>query len=143
MGDAGSGFLGFSLGVMALHATTERHATIWPWLILLGVFVVDATLTLCRRACLRIRVFDAHRTHAYQWASRRYGAHRPVTLFVLGVNLCILLPVTLVTVQFPVWALPACLICLCALAALAWRFDAGKPEIPVVRETGSFRDGAA
>lgn len=143
MGDAGSGFLGFVLGVMALHATVERQTTIWPWLILLGVFVVDATLTLCRRAWLRIRVFDAHRTHAYQWASRRYGAHRPVTLSVLAINVCFLLPVTLVTVQFPVSALSACLVCLCALAALAWRFDAGKPEIPVARDPESFRDGAA
>jgi len=142
MGDAGSGFLGFALGVMVLHATTAGHTTIWPWLILLGVFVVDATLTLGRRAWLRIRVMDAHRTHAYQWASRRFGAHRPVTLSVLSINVCILLPVTLLTVQFPSWVLPACLISLGALGVLAWRFDAGKPETPAVRGPESYRDGA-
>lgn len=143
MGDAGSGFLGFALGVMALHATVQGHTTIWSWLVLLGVFVVDATLTLCRRACLRIRVMDAHRTHAYQWAARRFGAHRPVTLSVLGINVGVLLPVTLMTARFPTWVLPACLFCLAALAVLAWQFDAGKPEMPAGPLPDSFRDGAA
>jgi Fuc2NAc and GlcNAc transferase len=128
MGDAGSGFLGFVLGVHALHATTNGATRIWPWLILLGVFIVDATLTLLRRAARRIRVTDAHRTHAYQWASRRFGAHKPVTLAILLINLFVLFPAALAAAALPHAALPITVGCLLGLGWLAWRFDAGVPE---------------
>lgn len=128
MGDAGSGFLGFALGVHALHATTQGATRIWPWLILLGVFVADATLTLLRRAARRIRLTDAHRTHAYQWASRRLGGHRAVTLAVIAINLLGLLPAALAAEAFPVAGLPLAVLSLILLGLLAWRFDAGVPE---------------
>ena len=129
MGDAGSGFLGFAFGVHALHASSSGSTTIWPWLILLGVFLVDATLTLLRRAVRGIRVTTAHRTHAYQWASRRFGAHRPVTLFVLALNLLALWPLALAAQAWPLVAMPLTLGCLAALAGLAWYLDAGSPEV--------------
>lgn len=128
MGDAGSGFLGFALGVHALHATTSGTTRVWPWLILLGVFIVDATLTLLRRAARRIRVTDAHRTHAYQWASRRFGSHKTVTLAVLLINLLVLLPAALLAEARPYLALMVTVACLFVLGLLAWYFDAGVPE---------------
>ena len=128
MGDAGSGFLGYALAVHALHATTSGQMMLWPWLILLGVFIVDATLTLLRRAARRIRVTDAHRTHAYQWASRRFGAHKPVTLAILLINLFVLFPAALAAAALPHAALPITVGCLLGLGWLAWRFDAGVPE---------------
>ncbi|MGH8498398.1 MAG: MraY family glycosyltransferase, partial [Methylococcales bacterium] len=50
MGDAGSGFLGFILGLMALITARKEILTIWCWLILFGVFIADASVTLLRRA---------------------------------------------------------------------------------------------
>jgi Fuc2NAc and GlcNAc transferase len=129
MGDAGSGFLGYVIGVLALHTTTTGSTTIWPWAILLGVFFVDATLTLCRRAWRGLRVTDAHRTHAYQWASRRMGSHRAVTFCVLAINLLLLLPAALLALLWPVWAVPLTIICWAVLFGLAWALDAGLPEI--------------
>ncbi|MBV5328085.1 MAG: glycosyl transferase, partial [Chlorobium sp.] len=41
MGDACSGFLGFFFGTMALFTAQSTSMTLWTWLILLGVFVVD------------------------------------------------------------------------------------------------------
>lgn len=130
MGDAGSGFLGYALGVHALHATTSGSTPIWPWLILLAVFVVDATLTLLRRALRGIRVTDAHRTHAYQWASRRLGAHKPVTLAVLSINLALLLPLALTAQAVPGLAVFLVVLSFAVLAGLAWYLDAGVPEHP-------------
>ena len=49
MGDVGSGFLGFVFGVLAIASAKERPWLLWPWLILLSVFIVDSTLTLMRR----------------------------------------------------------------------------------------------
>jgi Fuc2NAc and GlcNAc transferase len=68
---------------------------LWSWLILLGVFIVDATFTLLRRLLRGDRVYEAHRSHAYQYASRQLGRHLPVTLTVGGVNLIWLLPIAL------------------------------------------------
>jgi len=80
MGDAGSGFLGFSLGTLALGIGTYDPAAFWGWMILLGAFVADATITLVRRLTRGHRFDEAHRSHAYQYLSRRLRAHPPVSL---------------------------------------------------------------
>lgn len=49
MGDAGSGFLGMVIGALAIQAAWTAPSLFWCWLILLGVFIVDATYTLIRR----------------------------------------------------------------------------------------------
>ena len=95
MGDAGSGFLGISLGVLSLQAALAAPQLLWSWLIMLGVFVVDATWTLLRRLLQGEKVYEAHRSHAYQQASRRFGKHVPITLSVMGINLLWLLPIAL------------------------------------------------
>ncbi|SDB54322.1 Fuc2NAc and GlcNAc transferase [Desulfonatronum thiosulfatophilum] len=92
MGDAGSGFVGLLLGLLSLQAARAAPELFLGWLILLGVFVVDATVTLLRRMLRGERVYDAHRDHAYQHAARHHGSHFPVTLAVGAVNLAWLLP---------------------------------------------------
>ncbi len=92
MGDAGSGFLGIVIGILALNAALDEPRLLWCWLILLGVFVVDATFTLLRRLLRGEAVYQAHRSHAYQAAARRFGRHVPVTSSVALIDLCWLLP---------------------------------------------------
>lgn len=92
MGDAGSGFLGITLGLLSIQAAHSAPQLFWSWLILLGVFIVDATYTLFRRLLRGDKVYEPHRSHAYQYAARRYGQHRFVTLSVLMINLCWLIP---------------------------------------------------
>jgi len=93
MGDAGSGFLGLMLGGLSIQAAWANPTLGWSWVILLGVFVVDATTTLLRRIFRRERFYEAHRCHAYQHAARTLGSHEPVTLVVAGINLAWLLPI--------------------------------------------------
>ncbi|WP_025856929.1 glycosyltransferase family 4 protein [Pseudomonas sp. CHM02] len=92
MGDAGSGFLGIVIGVLSLQAAWVASELLWVWLILLGVFIVDATFTLARRLLRGDKVYEAHRSHAYQYASRQAGRHLPITLAVTAINLFWLLP---------------------------------------------------
>jgi Fuc2NAc and GlcNAc transferase len=139
MGDAGSGFLGYTIGVLALHSAASGQTAIWPWAILLGVFLVDATVTLCRRACRGIRITDAHRTHAYQWASRRMGSHRWVTLGVTVLNVSLLLPAALLALMHPAWAVPLTVLCGSLLFGLAMFFDAGLPEQAGVQTASQSR----
>jgi Fuc2NAc and GlcNAc transferase len=92
MGDAGSGFLGLIYAVIALHANLTLQTTLWPWLILPGVFIVDTTFTLLRRMLTRQRWYQAHCSHAYQRAAKRFRSHRRVTVSVLMINVFWLLP---------------------------------------------------
>ena len=95
MGDSGSGFLGLALAQLSLQAAIVAPALFWSWAILLGVFVVDATVTLLRRALRGEPIYNPHRTHAYQHATVRCGAHKPVTLAVAAINVFWLLPLAL------------------------------------------------
>ncbi len=100
----------------------------WCWLILLGVFIVDATYTLVRRLLRGDKVYEAHRSHAYQFASRKYGKHLPVTLTVAVLNLCWLLPVAYCVVQLGLDGALGVVIAYVPLVALAVRYRAGDLE---------------
>ena len=92
MGDAGSGFLGCMLAGISLQAAHVSSAFFWSWLILLGVFIVDATYTLLVRAMRFERLYQPHRLHAYQQAARRYHSHARVCLAVVLINVLWLWP---------------------------------------------------
>jgi Fuc2NAc and GlcNAc transferase len=95
MGDAGSGFLGIVLGLFSIQAAWITPQFFWSWLILLGVFIVDATWTLLHRFLRGEKIYEAHCSHAYQYASRYYGSHKAVTLVIGVINVCWLIPLSL------------------------------------------------
>lgn len=125
MGDAGSGFLGLMLGALSLQAAVARSVLLWCWLVLLGVFIVDATVTLIRRLLRGERIYEAHRSHAYQHASRELGAHRPVTLAVAAINVFWLLPWALAIASGRIEGLVGLVVAYIPLLVLAFRFRAG------------------
>jgi UDP-N-acetylmuramyl pentapeptide phosphotransferase/UDP-N-acetylglucosamine-1-phosphate transferase len=68
MGDAGSGFLGFSFALMPLlayHATGNPRLPV-AGLLIVAPFVFDTMYTLIRRLIRGERIMEAHRTHLYQ-----------------------------------------------------------------------------
>lgn len=128
MGDAGSGFLGLILGGLALQAASLSPPLIWSWLILLGVFVVDATFTLTHRLMRGERVYEAHRSHAYQRASRRYGSHLRVSLAVTALNLLWLMPLALLVALGHVSGLLALFVAYAPLVLVVAHLGAGRPD---------------
>jgi glycosyltransferase WbpL len=92
MGDVGSGFLGFTLVLLALYASQRARISIEVWPILGGVFIVDASVTLLRRILRGDRWREAHSLHAYQHLARRMHGHRQVTLMVIAIDAFWLLP---------------------------------------------------
>lgn len=92
MGDVGSNFLGFLLGVIVLATTVRGVVTIWSWLILSGVFIIDASVTLMTRVLAGEKWYYAHRSHAYQRAAGHFGSHGKVVLLVSAINCFWLLP---------------------------------------------------
>ncbi len=104
MGDVGSNYLGFLLGVLALSSTTTGDTTPWTWLILAGVFFVDATMTLLSRALNGKTWYHAHRSHAYQRAAILLGSHGKVVISVFLINCCWLLPLAWLSLNLPSYA---------------------------------------
>ena len=128
MGDAGSGFLGLMLGALALYSAHIEAVMLWVWLILLGIFIVDATFTLLRRLLRGEKVYEAHRSHAYQYASRKYGSHLTVTLSVLFINLFWLAPWSAAVALGAIGGALGLIIAYVPLLWLAWFFHAGEME---------------
>lgn len=128
MGDAGSGFLGVVLGALSVKAAWVAPELFWSWLILLGIFVVDATFTLLRRLLRGDRIYEAHRSHAYQYASRYFGRHLPVTLGVFFINVLWLFPFALAVGLGMVDALLGVFVAYLPLILIAVRFRAGSLE---------------
>ncbi len=97
LGDAGSIPLGF---LAAAFGLAGWQAGLWPiWFppVVFAPFVVDASVTLARRALRRERIWQAHRSHYYQrrvllgWSHRRlvgleYGLMLLTVLIALAVR---------------------------------------------------------
>lgn len=128
MGDAGSGFLGIILGGLTLQAAWSGSELFFAWLIMLGVFIVDATFTLIRRLIRGDKVYEAHRSHAYQYASRHYKGHFPVTVAVSLINIFWLLPLSVAVSFQRVDPALGLIIAYIPLLFLAVKYKAGERE---------------
>lgn len=126
MGDVGSGFIGFGIAILALSSGPPHGLFVW-W-ILCAVFFVDATVTLLRRLMRGERPHQAHRTHAYQHLSRRFG-HARVSLGVLAVNLLVLLPLAYMAQRFPAMAWWLVAATMLPVAILALACGSGRREV--------------
>lgn len=132
MGDSGSGFLGLVLSGLVLQSAWEIPQMIWVWSILLGVFVVDATVTLIRRIIHRENLLQGHCSHAYQYAARGLKSHAKVTVIVGIINVVWLLPVaTLVAVEYMQGAI-GLIVAYSPLIVLALRLKAGVREVDAI-----------
>lgn len=127
-GDAGSGFLGVVFGIISIQAAWIAPQLLWAWLNLLGVFVVDATFTLIRRLVRGDKIYEAHRSHVYQIASRRYGKHVPVSLAVGMINIVWLLPIALCVTYFRLEGVLALVVAYTPLLILAIKFHLDEIE---------------
>lgn len=89
MGDSGSVPLGVILGGLLLRLAAQGH---WAEAAILPAYYgADATITLCRRLLAGEKVWQAHRKHFYQRATRgtTHGSHShaQVSLAILAGNL--------------------------------------------------------
>jgi Fuc2NAc and GlcNAc transferase len=128
MGDVGSGYLGYVIAVLAIASARENPAALFVWLTLGGVFFVDATVTLLRRLIRGERVYEAHRSHAYQWLARRWKSHLRVTISVMLINVFWLLPMAWCCLSFPANAWWITIVALTPVTILAFIAGAGRPE---------------
>ena len=125
MGDAGSGFLGLIVALLALWSSRTAPHLFWSWFILGGCFMVDATTTLVRRVRRGESFHVAHRSHAYQYAARRHASHKVVTLTVLAINTVWLTPLAVLVAVRLLDGVAGVLIAYAPLLWLALHYKAG------------------
>ena len=119
MGDAGSIPLGLLLGALCLLAAGQGMLPLPAVLLVLGVFLVDAGLTLIRRLIRGERWYTAHRQHLYQKLIDQGWTHTQALLLYQGINCLLIAPAMVIMAhnQQLVWPLTGTLI---ALLVAAW-----------------------
>lgn len=80
MGDAGSIPLGFLAAALGLLGWREQHWPVWFPLLVFSPFVVDASVTLLRRALRGEPFWRAHKAHYYQRLIQLGWGHRDTAL---------------------------------------------------------------
>lgn len=76
MGDAGSIPLGFLAAAFGVWGWQQGYWPFWFPVLVFSPFVMDATLTLFKRACNKENLSDAHRSHYYQRLVQMGCGHR-------------------------------------------------------------------
>ncbi|MEP6739533.1 MAG: glycosyltransferase family 4 protein [Caldimonas sp.] len=125
MGDAGSGFLGCMIATLALWSSRIEAHLFWSWFILGGCFMVDATTTLVRRVRRGEAFNEAHRSHAYQYAARRFGSHKTVAIAFVAITVIWLLPIAVAVALRQLDGLLGVAVAYAPLVVLAFRYKAG------------------
>jgi Fuc2NAc and GlcNAc transferase len=128
MGDVGSGFVGFIIGIFSLITADSVGSLGWVWVILLGVFIVDATVTLIGRLVRKQKPHVAHRSHAFQHLALRFGSHKPVTIGVVAINLVWLFPIAFAVTEGRIDGFAGVLIAYTPLTIAALILGAGTPS---------------
>lgn len=80
MGDTGSATLGFLAAGFSYWGIRDAIFPVWVPILIFSPFIVDASVTLVRRACLGERVWQAHRSHYYQRLVQLGWGHRKTVL---------------------------------------------------------------
>jgi UDP-N-acetylmuramyl pentapeptide phosphotransferase/UDP-N-acetylglucosamine-1-phosphate transferase len=88
MGDVGSIPLGFTGGTLMLLGLRDGLFDLWVPMLIFSPFILDATVTVLRRAWRGERIWEAHREHFYQRLVLNGWSHRQAVLSEYGVMLC-------------------------------------------------------
>lgn len=125
MGDVGSASIGFLIAALAFRWEADRPGAVALICILSAVFIVDATWTLGARALRRRPLAQAHRSHAYQIAARRWGSHAKVSFAVLAYDALALAPLALASATGRIAPVVAFVLGGAPVALACWWLGAG------------------
>jgi len=103
MGDIGSCFLGVFLPACLFYMANEYQISLWSGLILLSIFIVDASWTLTVRFLSKQAWNQPHRSHSYQILSRRWNSHSRVVYAMIVLAIMWLIPLAILADVNPAW----------------------------------------
>jgi Fuc2NAc and GlcNAc transferase len=126
MGDVGSASLGLLIALIAICLQKYEQVPIILSLMLYGVFLFDATLTLIRRLFHKEKWYEAHKSHAYQRVHQAGFSHLKLLLGVIIINIIIVI-LTLVAFYWPHLTLYMALLELLILCIIYFAIEQRQP----------------
>jgi Fuc2NAc and GlcNAc transferase len=121
MGDVASVPLGFIFASFVFYGIWVDALSFAVSILLMSVFITDATLTLLARAFRGERWYTAHAQHVYQRLIAHGWSHSRVLLVYQAINLIVILPAIVVAHQYPQYAVVTAGVVLSGLGA-SWHF---------------------
>lgn len=128
MGDSGSLFIGFSFGLLMVSSANFNLQLFFAWLILLAVFISDASYTLAYRIITKQAFQQAHRTHAYQKMAIKLNSHTRTTAMIIAINIFWLMPIAMAVSGMYIHELTGLLVAYAPLVFLVHKLKAGRAD---------------
>jgi Fuc2NAc and GlcNAc transferase len=126
MGDVGSTLLGFLVVLFGLIGEIWYNVPFLLWVILYGVFLFDATVTLLRRIKHGDVWYHAHRLHAYQRLQLQKWSHKKILFGIIVVNI-ILAVLAIFGFLFPQYIVILLAVTIILLSIVYWRIEKIQP----------------
>lgn len=119
MGDVGSITVGFMIAGLLFFGVIRHNFSIPVACLVMLVFLCDSSLTLLARVIRGERWYTPHKQHIYQRLIAHGWSHGQVMWLYQLINVLLVVPVIVVAVSFPEWAIVAALSASCTLI-IAW-----------------------
>jgi Fuc2NAc and GlcNAc transferase len=104
MGDVASVPLGFIFASLAVYGMQTGSLSLPLSILIMSVFVVDATLTLFTRVLSGEQWYTAHTQHVYQRLIIGGWSHRQVLMAYQAINVILVLPAIVLAMVYPQYA---------------------------------------
>jgi len=104
MGDVASVPLGFIFASMAVYGLHTGVISPALSVLIMSLFIVDATLTLLARAIAGERWYTAHKKHVYQRLVTLGGSHSRVLIIYQAINIVLVLPALVLATTYTQYA---------------------------------------
>jgi len=105
MGDVSSVPLGFIFAALAVYGMQTGSLSFSVSILIMSIFLVDATLTLLSRAIRGERWYTAHAQHVYQRLIAQGWSHHRVLVVYQAINLVLVLPAVVLAKKYPQYAM--------------------------------------
>ncbi len=135
MGDVASVPLGFIFAGFAVYGVNAGVFGWWIPVLVMSVFIVDASLTLAARVIQQKQWYTAHKQHVYQRLIERELSHSQVSMVYQAINVVIVLPALALVKMYPQYAILTTVLTLCMLGT-GWYIANWKLGAHFVRRLG-------
>ena len=105
MGDVSSVPLGFIFAAFAIYGLRTGSLSILISILIMSVFLIDASLTLLSRVIRGERWYTAHAQHVYQRLIALGWSHRRVLVVYQAINVILVLPAIVLVKTYPQYAI--------------------------------------
>tara|TARA_Y100000816_G_scaffold289874_1_gene277285 strand:+ start:289 stop:1314 length:1026 start_codon:yes stop_codon:yes gene_type:complete len=125
MGDVGSITIGSFFGFLIIFTASNSVLSIYTWLILLSLFIVDASYTLLTRIVTKQNVTKPHNTHYFHKISKSYETNKTPLYYLMLINLFWIGPLAILSNVFKDFDVIIFFICYIPLTIFMIKIGAG------------------